>query len=386
MLDQPDTHTTAHRIDSDGEAIAVARALAPELAAGAARRDRERILPRAELDRISQAGLLGITVPRDFGGAGVSAVTLAEVTAILCEADGSLGQIPQNHFYILEAIRLDGTPAQQAFWFGRVLAGERIGNALAEIGTRTHTDFRTTLLADGNDFRLDGRKFYSTGALFAHWIAAVAKDEQGRRVLALIPRDTPGLTLVDDWSAFGQRTTGSGTTIFENVRVPAASVIPHYRTFQRPTPMGARAQIIHAAIDLGIARAAVREALAAPSSDPALISLAGDLAIRLHAADAMIRRAGWAVDTATADPTLATVTAASIAVAEAKVVATEIAIAAGNAMFELCGEESTDSALGLDRFWRDARTHTLHDPVRWKLHAIGNWVLNDVPPPRHGAI
>jgi SfnB family sulfur acquisition oxidoreductase len=335
---------------------------------------------------MSQAGLWAITVPKAHGGAGVSAATLAEVTAILSEADGSIGQIPQNHFYMVEAIRLDGSPEQQATWFARVLDGARIGNALSEVGTRTNTDFRTTVLPDGDVFRLEGRKFYSTGALFAHWIAAVAKDDQGRRTIALVPRDAPGLTLIDDWSAFGQRTTGSGTTVFEAVRVPADALIPHYRAFARPTPMGALAQIVHAGVDLGIARAAVAVALREGDGDPALVALAGELMIGLHAAEAMIRRAGALIDRATLAPDLDSVTAASVAVAEAKVLTTEIALRAGNAMFDLLGLDGVRTEAGLDRLWRDARTHTLHDPARWKLHAIGNWALNGVPPPRHGAI
>jgi SfnB family sulfur acquisition oxidoreductase len=377
---------TANRISCDAEAIAVARRLAAELAADAARRDRDRVLPRDAVERMSRAGLWAITVPRDHGGAGVSAATVAEVTAILAEADGSIGQIPQNHFYMVEAIRLDGSAEQKATWFGRVLDGDRIGNALAEVGTRTHTDFRTTLLPEGDGFRLDGRKFYSTGALFAHWIAAVAKDADGRRTIALVPRDAPGLTLIDDWSAFGQRTTGSGTTLFEGVRVDPAAIIPHHRAFARPTPMGALAQIIHAAVDLGIARAAIAAGRREGSSDPALIGLAGELMIGLHGAEAMIGRAGRLIDIATAAPDLDTVTAASVAVAEAKVLTTEIALRAGNALFDLLGPAATEGDQRLDRFWRDARTHTLHDPVRWKLHAIGNWTLNGVPPPRHGAI
>ncbi len=108
--------------------------------------------------------------------------------------------------------------------------------------------------------------------------------------------------------------------------------------------------------------------------------------IGLHGAEAMIGRAGRLIDIATAAPDLDTVTAASVAVAEAKVLTTEIALRAGNALFDLLGPAATEGDQRLDRFWRDARTHTLHDPVRWKLHAIGNWTLNGVPPPRHGAI
>src|SRR4051794_7812270 len=205
------------RIRDDAEAIAVAREVAGKLAAGAVTRDRERRLPYDEMDAISDAGLLAISVPKTFGGAGVASGTVAEVIAALSAADGSIGQIPQNHFFILEALRLEGSEAQQRFFYERILNGERIGNALSELGTRTAQDHATRLGRQADGLRLNGRKFYSTGALFAHWIAVVANDDESRSTIALVPRDSEGLTIIDDWSGFGQRVTGSGTTILDNV-------------------------------------------------------------------------------------------------------------------------------------------------------------------------
>jgi SfnB family sulfur acquisition oxidoreductase len=392
----------ATRIRSDADAIAAAHRLAAELAPGAAERDRERQLPYAELDRYSASGLLGITVPREYGGAGVAAATLAEVTAIISAADGSIGQIPQNHFFVVEAIRLTGSEAQKRFWFERVLAGERFGNALSEAGTKNAHEYNTVLKPDdAGVLRLHGRKFYSTGALFAHWVAALAKDEQDRLVFAFLRPDTPGLTLIDDWSGFGQRTTGSGTTIFEDAAVNPFAVIPFGDAFDRPTSMGPLAQIIHAAIDIGIGRAALAETIAfvkqhsrpwidsgldRASDDPYTIAQIGELTIRQNAAEALLARSGRAVDLAAADPSEETVALASVAVAEAKALGTEAALAAANKLHELAGTRSTLAQHNLDRHWRNVRVHTLHDPVRWKYAAIGNFYLNGVKPPRHGAI
>ena len=257
-------------IRDDAEAIAVARSLAEEFRRGAAARDRERILPREEIERFSASGLWAITVPREHGGAAVSAGTLAEVTATISAADGSLGQIPQNHFFVVEALRLTGGAAQQRYWYARLLQGERLGNALSEVGTRDVHDYRTTLRREGDRLRLDGRKFYSTGALFAHTIAALAKDEDGRVVFALVDPSSPGLTLHDDWSGIGQRTTGSGTTVFDDVTVDPAYIIPFGDAFERPTPMGPLAQIIHAAVDIGIGPRGARrdDRLRAPPGPP----------------------------------------------------------------------------------------------------------------------
>jgi len=391
----------AHRIRTDAEAIAVARDLAREFSAGASQRDRERSLPLQEIERFSQSGLWAISVPKAYGGAGVSAATLAQVIAIISSADASIGQIPQNHFYMVEALRLDGSEEQKRFYFDRVLQGDRLGNALSEIGGKHASDYKTTILADGEDYVLNGQKFYSSGALFAHWIVAVAKNAEGKRTIVFVPRGTPGLTLVDDWSSFGQRTTGSGTTIFDAIRVDRFALVDHYKSFERPTPMGAVAQLIHAAVDLGIARAALSDTIAFVREkarpwvdsgldnaydDPYTISAIGDLTVRLSGAEALLERAGRFVDIATIEPENGHSEQASIAVAEAKVATNDVSLLATNKLFELAGTRSTLSELNLDRHWRNARTHTLHDPVRWKYHAIGNYWLNGIVPPRHGAI
>ncbi|WP_321877522.1 SfnB family sulfur acquisition oxidoreductase [Paraburkholderia bannensis] len=391
------------RIESDAQAIAVAQGLANDFAQEAALRDRERRLPWDELDAFVASGLWTITVPREFGGPGVKNGTLAEVTATIAAADGSLGQIPQNHFYALEVLRVGGSVEQQRFFYSRVLAGERFGNALAEIG---HKDFlrRTRLSRDAQGWRIDGRKFYCTGALYAHWIPTlVVSEEDGRDVtyLVFVPRGAPGVTVTDDWDGFGQRVTGSGSVQFEGVRVQAEWIVPFQTSFERATTIGPLAQIIHAAIDLGQARGAFDAALRfvrersrpwidakveRAADDPLTLAQFGDLAARLTAAEALVRRAGRYVDAAQAAPDDRSVAQASIAVAEARALTTSISLDAGSRLFELAGTAATLDGLGLDRYWRNARTHTLHDPVRWKYHAIGNFYLNDALPPRHGAL
>lgn len=394
------------RIENDAQAIAVAQRLAGEFAPEAALRDRERRLPWDELDAFVASGLWTITVPREFGGPGVRNGTLAEVTATIAAADGSLGQIPQNHFYALEVLRVGGSQEQQRFFYGRVLAGERFGNALAEIG---HKDFlrRTRLSRDAQGWRIDGRKFYCTGALYAHWIPTlVVSEEAGRDVtyLAFVPRAAAGVTITDDWDGFGQRVTGSGSVQFDGVRVEPEWIVPFQTSFERATTIGPLAQIIHAAIDLGQARGAFDAALRfvrersrpwidakvdRAADDPLTIAQFGDLAARLAAAEALVRRAGRYVDAAQAAPdeqAEQAVAEASIAVAEARALTTTISLDAGSRLFELAGTAATLDGLGLDRFWRNARTHTLHDPVRWKYHAVGNFYLNDALPPRHGAL
>ena len=393
---------TAHVIADDAEALAVAAALAEEFRAGASARDTERRLPRAELDRLSASGLLAVTVPAEHGGADVGPRTLAEIFRLLAAADGSLAQIPQSHFAYVNVIRRQGTEEQRKFFFAELLSGRRLGNAQSEAGTRHVQDIRTRLTPrpDGSHV-LDGVKQYSTGALFADWIPVLARAEDDKLHVAYVPRDAPGLTVVDDWDGLGQRTTASGTVRLEGVEVPADRVLPHHLTFEGPQLHGAVAQLLHAAIDTGIAGGALAEAaefvrtksrpwfesgLETAAEDPLLIQRFGELALQVRAAEALLREAARAVEAAQADLTDDSAAEASIAVAAAKVRAAEAAVEVASALFEVSGTRSALNSLNLHRHWRDARTHTLHDPTRWKIQHIGRYVLNGTRPPRHGLL
>ncbi|WWG66453.1 SfnB family sulfur acquisition oxidoreductase [Pseudomonas poae] len=388
-------------ITSDEQALIVANDLAEDFRRDSAQRDRERRLPLPELDAFSRSGLWGISVPREYGGAGVSNVTLAKVIALIAQADASLGQIPQNHFYALQVLRVNGSPEQQQRLYAEVLAGQRFGNALAELGTKTAHDRVTRLTRDGDGFRITGRKFYATGALYAQRIPTSVVDEHGVQQLAFVPRDSQGLSVIDDWSGFGQRTTGSGSVVFDNVWVAARDVILSRAPSSARPPSARWRRSLHAAIDTGIARAAFEDALHfvrtktrpwidagndKASEDPLTLKSFGHLSIRLHAAEALLERAGECLDRAQADSNAETVAAASIAVAEARALSTEISLAAGSTLFELAGSQATLAEHGLDRHWRNARVHTLHDPVRWKYHAVGNYYLNDENPPLRGTL
>ncbi|NEA98357.1 SfnB family sulfur acquisition oxidoreductase [Streptomyces sp. SID13726] len=393
---------SAHVIADDAEALAVAASLAEEFRTGAAARDAERRLPRAELDRLSQSGLLAATVPAEHGGADVGALTLAEIFRLLASADASLSQIPQSHFVYANVIRRQGTEEQRKFFFAELLAGCRFGNAQSEAGTKHVQDIRTRLRPrpDGS-YRLDGVKHYSTGALFADWIPVLARADDDELHVAYVPRDAPGLTVIDDWDGLGQRTTASGTVRLEGVDVPADRVLPHHLTFEGPQLHGAVAQLLHAAIDTGIAGGALAEAaefvrtksrpwfesgVETAAEDPLLIQRFGELALQVRASEALLREAARAVDTAGVDLTDDTAAEASLAVAAAKVQAARAAVEVSSALFEVSGTRAALNSLNLHRHWRDARTHTLHDPTRWKIQHIGRYVLNGTRPPRHGLL
>ena len=387
----------AHVIRDDAEALAVARRLSAEFRKESALRDREGLLPLAELDTYSQSGLWGITVPKAYGGAGVSYATLAEVIRTIAQGDSSIAQITQNHLALVAHIDLDATPEQKAELFALVLKGVRFGNAFSEKNSKTVAAFETTFVVEGDTAVVNGQKFYTTGALLAHIVPIVTVSPDGKGFLAFADREAEGLTVHNDWSSFGQRTTASGSITIKNVRVPLSRLVP-VAAFDRPTAAGPISQIIQAAIDGGIAAVAIDDTIAFirtqsrpwidsgkehAGEDPFTISAIGDLKLRLHAAEALLERAGKAIDVALANPTEDTVNLATLATSEAKVLTTESAIAATNKLFELAGTRATLAVHNLDRHWRNARVHTLHDPVRWKFFHLGNYYLNGVAAPRH---
>ncbi|WP_223462710.1 MULTISPECIES: SfnB family sulfur acquisition oxidoreductase [unclassified Pseudomonas] len=389
----------AQVLRNDAQALSAAHELAQVARLQAARRDQQRKLPWSEIELFTRSGLGSISIPREYGGPQVSFVTLAEVFAIISAADPALGQIPQNQFGILNLVLGSATEVQKKQLFKSVLEGWRIGNAGPERGTRNTLELKARITADGI---LNGQKFYSTGALFAHWVAVKALNDDGKQVLAFIRRGTPGLRIVDDWSGFGQRTTASGTILLNNVQVDPELVVDNWRINDTPNIQGAVSQLIQAAIDAGIARGAIDDAIdfvktrARPwidakveraSDDLYVIADIGRLKIELHAAEALLRKAGQVLDDVSAAPfTAESAARASIAVAEAKVLTTEISLLASEKLLELAGSRATLAEFNLDRHWRNARVHTLHDPVRWKYHAIGAYRLNGTLPNRHSWI
>lgn len=409
--------SSAARIATAREAIAAARSLAPELAAGAAHRDSYRQLPHAEIELLSQAGLLAVTVPERFGGPDLPPSVVAELTAILAAADPNIAQIPHSHFVYLNLLRHNGSVELQRRIFAAVRDGGRVANAQSERGGKTIADISTRLTPAADGYVLDGEKFYATGSLFADTLAILARlddvgdDHAPGEYVAFIPASAPGVEIIDDWNGMGQRTTGSGTVRLRSVHVDAADLVARAPAVSAPTGYGAFAQLLHVAIDTGIARGALEAAaefvrttsrpwfeagVERAVDDPLLVQRFGELGVEVATAEATLAAAGRRVDEATgfADPDAVAgdipvsqvIADASIAVATAKVVADRVANSVTSALFEVSGTRSAGADLGLSRFWRDARTHTLHDPVRWKYQHIGRRVLRGEDPPLHGVI
>lgn len=400
-------------IASADEALDVAAKLSAEFETEASQRDADRELPHAHVAALKESGLLAITVPERFGGIAVSAEVVAEVFRLIAHADPSLAQIPHSHFVFLEALRLQGTDDQQAYFWAQVLGGALLANAQTERGPHPiDVDATTLVRGSAGDYLLSGRKFYATGSLFADWLVVRASLTDGAdgsvdptartpKAIAFVARDADGVEVVDDWDGMGQRTTASGTVTLTDVAVPVEHVVPFSPIFTSgPTTYGARAQLWHSAIDVGIATGALAAGVRAAerarphfeagvetaADDPTLVNIAGELAVTVRGAQALLGDAARAVDAAGVSLTAESTAEASVAVAVAKVAAVRASLEATNGLFELGGTRSASASGNLSRYWRDARTHTLHDPTRWKLQHIGRWTLSGTPPPRHGQL
>ncbi|MCY1143462.1 acyl-CoA dehydrogenase family protein [Actinoplanes sp. Pm04-4] len=384
-----------------GEAVAAATELAAALAPGAIDRDRNGadVVPHEALGLLDGSGLLALTVPAEDGGPGLGPSTLAEVTRLIAAADPAIAQVPQAHFLLVDVLAVHGDDNLRKRLYAEVLAGRRIGNALAERGGKHAQDLKTRV-AGG---RLNGVKYYTTGALTSAWIAVSAIGEDGRLVLAFVPRDAPGVEVGTDWDVIGQRATISGTATFTDV--PVEFALDYSRAYEVPQQLGARAQLVHAAIEVGIAGGALADARAylrekarpsteavragatAAVGDPHVMYRYGRLATRVRAAEALLADAARTLDEIGRVPADAEAAArGSLAVAAAKAFGSEVAVEAGSELFALCGTSSAASKYDLDRHWRNARTHSVHDPVDWKYHHLAAWELSDTQPPNHGQL
>lgn len=391
-----------HVVENDQDAINAAYQVADFALEGRNERDQKRQLPFAEIDLFSQKGLGGIRIPQNFGGAFVSNKTLAHVFRIINKADSSVGQIPQNQIALLNMINIMGTEQQKTFIFNEILQGKRLANGGPERNTKDTKTLNTLLtIADGHYF-LDGEKFYSTGSSFAHWLAIKAIHPEGHVVLVVVDHQATGVEVVDNWNGFGQRTTSSGTVKLHHVEVDPFLIFDERLLGNAPSYRGAFSQLMQVAIDVGIAEAAFSDTLSAVQKARPIVDAnvekasfehytlqeVGKSNVLLDAAILLLDEAAEYLDeldqlNAVTEEQAAK---ASILVAEAKIYANDAALHISEKLLELGGSRSSLSQHNLDQHWRNARVHTLHDPVRWKLHALGDYYLNHKLPARHAWI
>ena len=376
--------------------ILIATSLSEWLAQTAIERDRIGGTPKAERDIIRDSSLLTLSIPTQYGGLGGSWAETLETVRIIARADSSIAHVYAFQHLMLATVRLFGSPEQWEYLFEQTVAQNWFwGNALNPLDTRTisvqHEGWR--------DFT--GKKSFCSGALDSDMLIASARqDGLDRLVIAAIPTQRAGITLYEDWSNIGQRQTDSGSADFNRVRVEENEILvnpgPLGNTFATLRPL--IAQLILSNVYLGIAEGAFNSAkhytqtqarrwllstADRQPNDPYALERSGEFWVTLESARALNNRAAelldraWARDTRLTESERAEV---AIAIATAKVVSGRGGLDITTRIFDIMGARSTAAELGFDRFWRNLRTYTLHDPIDYKIRELGDWTLNDQPP------
>lgn len=364
----------------------VADALKPDAAA----RDAAGAAPRRELGLLREAGLLELLNPLAHGGGGGSFGDALRVTRVIGRADASIAQLLAYHYLHLTNALWRAAPEQSEALSRASVAGRWFWG-----GASNPRDPESQLVPEGDGLRLDGRKTFASNAALADRITLRAQLGDGFAVL-VVPGDRAGVTHGHDWDAFGQRLSESGTITFSGVRVAPSEVLgdPAAAPPPRTTLVVPFHQLLIANFYLGIAEGALAEAkdyirttsrpwqasgVTRASDDPYILEHYGNLDVERRAAEALTDVAGQRFEEAVARGNAITPddrNLAAAAIYAAKVHTSRTALEITSKIFELMGARATASRYGYDRFWRNIRTHTLHDPLVYKSREVGNYALN----------
>ncbi|PCE22800.1 acyl-CoA dehydrogenase [Paraburkholderia acidicola] len=367
------------------------------LRASAAQRDRDGGHAAEEKQWIADAGLLTLAVPREFGGAGARWTDIYRTIRAIATVDSALAHL--LGFQCLQVVSVDvwGNDTQRARYLrGTVDARWWWGNAVNPLDTR----LIATATADGG-YRIDGTKGFCSGTRGSQMMTVSAHDPAtGKPVFGVVPTTRAGITVHDDWNPIGQRQTDSGSVSFEHVTLAPDEVL--HRSEVPPTPRATLrtlvSQLVLTNLFVGIAQGALEEArryvtqhgrpwitsgVATATDDPYVIQRFGEMRLQTVSAEALATRAAQALDDAwqkgaalTADERAHV----ALATSEAKIVAHRAALDVSENLFDACGARATGAPLALDRFWRNARVHTLHDPLDYRVRDVGRYALSGTLP------
>ncbi|KNC18926.1 monooxygenase [Arthrobacter sp. RIT-PI-e] len=403
-LQRPAVAVTGAGADYDLLAVRF-RPLFARIAEGASRREQEHELPRAEIRELIDAGFGALRVPVADGGSGASLPQLFRLLTELAAADPNLPQALRAHFAFVED-RLVSTGPQRSRWRARFVDGEIVGSSWTEVGAVPLGDVGTkvTRHAGGTDtgFSITGTKYYSTGSIFADWIDTFAqRTDNGVKVIAVVNAHQPGVTHRDDWDGFGQRTTGSGTSTFEQAHVDPENVIDFDTRFKYQT---AFYQAVLLAVLAGSITAAEREVAqevrnrtrifshgnaSSFAADPQILQVIGQVSAAAYAADATVERAARALQLAHEGAFLGDDDederrndAAELETAKAQVILSSLATHAVSDVFDALAASGVGRSKNFDRHWRNARTAANHNPWVFKARIVGDHSVNGTPPPR----
>lgn len=384
-----------------GHPMDIARSLAAEFALTAIERDQLGGTPKQQRDDIRQSGLLGLVIPSEFGGLGADWQLTMQIVREFAKADSSIAHVFAFQHLMLATVRLFSKPTQWQPWFEQTARQNWFwGNALNPL------DERTVSRSFSHWREFSGQKSFCSGALDSEMLIASAAEPTGdgagksRLVIAALPTGRTGIHVLQDWDNIGQRQTDSGSVNFERVRVEENELLldpgPLSTPFSCLRPL--IAQLILTNIYLGIAEGAFNEArnytlyeakpwpiskLQKTHDDPYIVSHYGDFWAALESARALTELAATLLDEAWQQGEALTETErgmVALKIAAAKVLTTRTGLDITSRMFEVTGSRSTHAGLSMDRHWRNLRTHTLHDPIDYKIKELGEWALKQQYP------
>lgn len=345
---------------------------------------------------IKESRLGALQLPKELGGSELSIRDLFRVVVRLAEADPDVAHILRAHYgYVEQYLYETDNEERRNTWLARVAEGAIIGNAFTEISTKNvgQLVFETTLSPEGDGFRLNGTKYFSTGTLYSDYVVVMASTPDGLPVSAIIPTNREGVVLEDDWDGIGQRLTGSGTTRFHNVFVNKDEVV---ELSGNKTPFNSFPQLYLHAVVVGILRNVVIDAAALvkgrsrtfsfaaaaiPREDPQLLQIIGQISSIAYAAEATLLATADALDIAVNSAVDGIIDyslshEASLRTSQTKVIIDELALKSASLLFEVGGASATKQSAQLDRHWRNIRTIASHNPTVYKARIIGDYVVN----------
>ena len=391
---QPSADTVHHT--ALNQALHRAETLASQFATTAAARDQAGGTPKAERDALRASGLLALSVAPELGGLGADWRTTLGVVRRLAQVDSSLAHVFGFHHLMLATVRLFAEPAQWQPWLTDTVQHRWFwGNALNPL------DKRTTVQHHDGWHVFSGRKSFCSGSADSDMLIASALDEAtGKLLIAAVPTTRPGITLHGDWDNMGQRQTDSGSVTFDQVRVEERELL------LKPGPLSTPqaclrpllAQLIFSHMFLGVAEGAFEEArrftrtesrpwfksgVSEAGQDPYVLAHYGEFWVGLESSRLLVERAAALFDAAWQQGDQLTAEQrgqVAVAVSTAKVASSRYGLDLSSRLFEVTGARATHGALRLDRFWRNLRTQSLHDPIDYKLNELGQWALHEQAP------
>jgi alkylation response protein AidB-like acyl-CoA dehydrogenase len=374
-------------------AFEIADQLAAAFAQTAVERDKRGGTAKIERDLLRASRLLNVTIPADLGGWGMEWPDTMKLIRVFARVDSSIAHLFGFQHLMLASVSLYGSWPQTEELFSETVRKQWFwGNALNPLDKRTSLTSRC-----GAGYLINGRKSFCSGAVDSDMlIVSATRSVDEKFMVAAIPSGRPGIRILDDWNAMGQRQTDSGTVEFCDVKAGQEEFL------KTPGPLGSIraslrsciAQLILSNIFLGIAEGALEESRSytlaqtrpwlastaqSATEDPYILANYGSFFVSLQAAQALTEIAGESLQRAWEAGDAITENQrgkCALDVAASKVTTSKVGLEITSRMFDVMGARAAAGPARIDRYWRNLRTHTLHDPVDYKIRELGDWALN----------